>query len=29
MMASKADTKQIAGERDPTFPTAENTKFSN
>jgi len=23
MMASKVDAKQIAGERDPTFPTAK------
>lgn len=30
MTASKADVKQIAGNRDPTFPTtAKNTKFSN
>jgi len=24
-----ADAKQIAGDRDPTVPTVESTKFSN
>lgn len=29
MMASKASAKHIAGDRDLTFPTVKNTKFSN
>lgn len=28
MMESKADAKQIAGDRGSTFPTIENIKFS-